>query len=230
MSLKYIHHHLGLGDHIICNGMVRHFCKKYDNVVIFSYTRYYENVNYMYRDLDNLEIFDFDREEDAIMFVESNTTVKNNLIKPGFEKLDSCLDRMTFDEAFYHLAGLDFQIRFDEFYIERDMDRENEDCKTLNPDGEKYIFVLDDPDRGYNIDMEKITNEYKIIRNDYQFGMFDYIKLLENAEEIHMMQTGFLDLVNSYKMDKPKIYRHNYVRNYPAAIHSKGLNEVIGID
>jgi hypothetical protein len=230
MSLKYIHHHLGLGDHIICNGMVRHFCKKYDNVVIFSYTRYYENVNYMYRDLDNLEIFDFDREEDAIMFVESNTTVKNNLIKPGFEKLDSCLDRMTFDEAFYHLAGLDFQIRFDEFYIERDMDRENEVCKTLNPDGEKYIFVLDDPDRGYNIDMEKVTNEYKIIRNDYQFGMFDYIKLLENAEEIHMMQTGFLDLVNSYKMDKPKIYRHNYVRNYPAAIHSKGLNEVIGID
>jgi len=230
MSLKYIHHHLGLGDHIICNGMVRHFCKKYDNVVIFSYTRYYENVNYMYRDLDNLEIFDFDREEDAIMFVESNTTVKNNLIKPGFEKLDSCLDRMTFDEAFYHLAGLDFQIRFDEFYIERDIDRENEVCKTLNPDGEKYIFVLDDPDRGYNIDMEKVTNEYKIIRNDYQFGMFDYIKLLENAEEIHMMQTGFLDLVNSYKMDKPKIYRHNYVRNYPAAIHSKGLNEVIGID
>lgn len=230
MSLKYIHHHLGLGDHIICNGMVRHFCKKYDNVVIFAYTRYYENVNYMYRDLDNLEIFDFDREEDAVMFVESNATVKNNLIKPGFEKLDSCLDTMTFDEAFYHLAGLDFQIRFDEFYIERDMDRENEVCKTLNPDGEKYIFVLDDPDRGYNIDMEKVTNEYKIIRNDYQFGMFDYIKLLENAEEIHMMQTGFLDLVNSYKMDKPKIYRHNYVRNYPAAIHSKGLNEVIGID
>ena len=71
---------------------------------------------------------------------------------------------------------------------------------------------------------------YKVIRNDYQFGMFDYIKLLENAEEIHMMQTGFLDLVNSYKMDKPKVYRHNYVRNYPAAIHSKGLNGVTGID
>lgn len=230
MSLKYIHHHLGLGDHIICNGMVRHFCKKHNNVVLFCYTHYYDNVNYMYRDLDNLEIFNFDKEEDAIIFVESNPTVKNSLIKPGFENLDSCLDRMTFDEAFYHLAGLDFQIRFDEFYLERDMDREDEVCETLNPDGEKYIFVLDDPKRGYNIDMEKVTDEYKVIRNDYQFGMFDYIKLLENAEEIHMMQTGFLDLVNSYKMDKPKIYRHNYVRNYPAAIHSKGLNEVIGID
>lgn len=230
MSLKYIHHHLGLGDHIICNGMVRHFCKKYDNIVLFCYTHYYDNVSYMYRDLSNLEIFNFDVEEDAIRFVENNKTVKNNLIKPGFENLDSCLDRMTFDEAFYHLAGLDFQIRFDEFYFERDLEKEDEVCRTLNPNDEKYIFVLDDPKRGYNIDMSKVTNEYKVIRNDYQFKMFDYIKLLENAEEIHMMQTGFLDMVNSYKMDKPKIYRHNYVRNYPESIHSKGLNEVIGID
>lgn len=60
--------------------------------------------------------------------------------------------------------------------------------------------------------------------------MFDYIKLLENAEEIHMMQTGFLDMVNSYKIDKPKIYRHNYVRNYSTAIHSKGLNTIIEIN
>jgi hypothetical protein len=184
----------------------------------------------MYRDLRNLEIFNFDVEEDAIRFVDTNRTVKTNLIKPGFENLDSCLDRMTFDEAFYHLAGIDFQIRFNEFYFERDLKKEDEVCITLNPDGEKYIFVLDDPKRGYNIDMSKVTSEYKVIRNDYQFKMFDYIKLLENAEEIHMMQTGFLDMVNSYKIDKPKIYRHNYVRNYSAAIHSKGLNTIIEIN
>jgi hypothetical protein len=230
MSLKYIYHHLGLGDHIICNGMVRHFCKKYDNIVVFCKDQYYENVSYMYRDLNNLEIFSFLDDQQVIDFINRNITVKNNLIKPGFENLDSCLDRMTFDEAFYYLAGLDFQIRFDEFYFERDLEKEEEVCKTLNPDGEKYIFVLDDPKRGYNIDMDKVTNEYKVIRNDYQFKMFDYIKLLENAEEIHTMQTGFLDMINSYQMNKPKIHRHNYVRNYPASIHSKGLNKVIEIN
>lgn len=229
MSLKYIHHHLGLGDHIICNGMVRHFCKKYNNVVLFSYKKYYENVSHMYRDLENLEIFSFDLESQIIDFIERNGSVKTNLIKPGFKNLDSCLDKMTFDEAFYHLAGLDFKIRFNDFYIPRDDEREDEVCKTLNPNNEKYIFVLDDPDRGYIIDMNKISSGYKVIRNDYRFLMFDYLKLLENAEEIHMMQTGFLDLVNSYKMNKPKIYRHTYVRNYPDAIHSKGLNEVINI-
>lgn len=229
MSIKYIYHHLGLGDHIICNGMVRYFCKKYDNVVIFCKTNYYDNVSYMYRDLNNLEIFNFSDDAEVVQFINQNSNVKNNLIKPGFENLDSCLDRMTFDEAFYHLAGLDFQIRFDEFYFERDIEKEDEVCKTLNLDDEKYIFVLDDPKRGYNIDMSKVTDKYNVIRNDYQFRMFDYIKLLENAEEIHMMQTGFLDMVNSYKMEKPKIYRHNYVRNYPQSIHSKGLNSVIGI-
>jgi len=183
----------------------------------------------MYRDLNNLEIFNFSDDAEVVQFINQNSNVKNNLIKPGFENLDSCLNRMTFDEAFYYLAGLDFQIRFDEFYFERDLEKEDEVCKTLNLDDEKYIFVLDDPKRGYNIDMSKVTDKYNVIRNDYQFRMFDYIKLLENAEEIHMMQTGFLDMVNSYKMEKPKIYRHNYVRNYPESIHSKGLNSVIGI-
>jgi len=230
MTLKYIHHHLGLGDHIICNGMVRHLCKYNDNVVLFCYSHYRKNVEYMYSDLENLEIFDFATEQEIVNFTQRNHSVKTNLIKPGFDDLDACLDRMTFDEAFYYLAGLDFSVRFDEFYIPRDLEREKEVCETLNPENEKYIFVLDDPKRGYNVDMNKVSSEYKIITNDYRFLMFDYISLLENAEEIHMMQTGFLDLVNCYKMDKPKIYRHNYVRNYPDAIHSKGLNDVIGVD
>jgi hypothetical protein len=230
MTLKYIHHHLGLGDHIICNGMIRHLCKYNDNIVLFCYTHYYENISYMYSDLQNLEIFDFDTEQEIVNFTKRNRTVETNLIKPGFDNLDSCLDRMTFDEAFYHLVGLDFSVRFDEFYIPRDLEREKEVCETLNPENEKYIFVLDDPKRGYLIDKNKLPSDYKIIENDYRFLMFDYISLLENAEEIHMMQTGFLDLVNSYKMNKPKIYRHNYVRNYPESIHSKGLNKIIDIE
>lgn len=230
MSLKYIYHHLGLGDHIICNGMIRYFCKKYDNVVIFCKTNYYDNVSYMYRDLNNLEIFNFSDDFGVVEFINQNSNVKNNLIKPGFENLDSCLDRMTFDEAFYYLAGLDFKIRFDEFYFERDLEKEDEVCKTLNPNNEKYIFVLDDVKRGYSIDMSKVTDKYKVITNDFRFGLFDFIKLLENAEEIHTMQTGFLDLINSYKIDKPKIFRHNYIRNYSEAIHSKGLNQIIGVD
>lgn len=228
MTLKYIYHHLGLGDHIICNGLVRHYCKLYDNIVLFSYTHNLDNVSYMYRDLENLEIFDFKSESEVVEFIIKNN-LQSNLIRVGFEKLNEYLDKMTFDQAFYNMIGLDFSIRFDQFYFNQNEEIENLVCKTLNPNNEKYIFVIDDPKRGYNIDMNKVTDEYKVIHNDYQFKLFDYIKLLKNAEEIHTMQTGFLDLINSYKMDKPKIYRHTYVRQYESSIHSVGLNPIIEI-
>jgi len=228
--MKYIHHHLGLGDHIICNGMVRYFYKKYKNIVLFCYTHNYENVHYMYRDLNNLDIINFDSERDVDIFVDNNKIVRDNLIKPTFSTLDSRFSGMTFDESFYCQVGLNFNVRFDDFYFVRDIKKENKVCEKLNTNGEKYIFVLDDPKRDYNIDMNKITKKYKVIYNDLEFRMFDYIKFLENAEEIHTMQTGFLDLINSYKMEKPKIYRHNYIRNYPESIYSKGLNAIIEVD
>lgn len=98
--MKYIHHHLGLGDHIICNGMVRYFYKKYKKILLFCYTHNYENVNYMYRDLYNLDIINFDSEKDAVFFSENNKIVRDNLIKPIFSTLDSRFNGMTFDELF----------------------------------------------------------------------------------------------------------------------------------
>lgn len=220
--MKYLYHHLGLGDHIICNGMVRHFCKLYDHLTLFCYSHYSDNVRYMFRDLKNLTILDFKTEPEVVSYIIQNN-LQNDLIRIGFENLHQHLEYTTFDKAFYILAGLDFSVRFDEFYFERDYDKELILAKTLNPTGEKYAFVHDDPDRGYAIDIEC---DYNIIRNDKRFGLFDYITLLENAEQIHLMQSSFKDLINSYKMDHPKIYQHNYVRNYPKSIHSVGLNHI----
>jgi hypothetical protein len=227
MTMKYIYHHLGLGDHITCNGMVRHFCKKYDNVVLFCYTHCYKNVSYMYRDLNNLEIFNFDTEVEIVNFIENNRAVKNNLIKPGFDNLKYYAEnKINFDVGFYELAELDHQIRFSEFYFERDFDKEELLYNELNPNNEKYIFIHDDPDRGYVIDMDKINTQYKIIKNDTRFLIFDYIKLLENAEEIHCMQSSMKDLINSYEL-KAKLYFHNYVRKLVSTAHTLGINDWI---
>ena len=37
--------------------------------------------------------------------------------------------------------------------------------KELNPNDEPYIYVHDDPSRGYSIDRNKIRNDLKIIEN-----------------------------------------------------------------
>ena len=58
----YIYHHLGLGDHFHCNGVVRFLlnkkCKSL-KVRLFSKKKYSEMVKFMYRDLNNLEIVPF---------------------------------------------------------------------------------------------------------------------------------------------------------------------------
>lgn len=176
----------------------------------------------MYRDLKNLDIFYFDTEIEIINFINSNK-LNANLIRVGFEKLDQYLKKMTFDKAFYEIAGLDFKIRFKKFYVERDYEQEENLLNHLNPDKEKYIFVHDDPTRGYNINIE---SNIKIIKNDTNYKFFDYLKVLESAEEVHYMQSSFADLINSYELKHPKLFLHKKVRNYDDAIHSVGLNKV----
>ena len=45
MSEIYLYHHLGLGDHISCHGIVRYYCEKYNKVKIFIQTVLKNNKN-----------------------------------------------------------------------------------------------------------------------------------------------------------------------------------------
>lgn len=227
--MKYIYHHLGLGDHIICNGMVRHFYKEYGSIGLFCKKHNKSNVEYMYRDLKNIEIISFDDSLDADIQCKQyihNNNLYEDLIKVGFNQLNKNLST-SFDQDFYRIANIPFSDRFDEFYIKRERKKEDEVLNTLNPTGEKYIFVHDDSDRGFVIDESKIKNKkYKIIKNDKNFLVFNYIKLLEKAEEIHFMQSSFKELICSYNLKKPKLYQHNYVREYDSYMNSVGLNPI----
>jgi len=222
----YIYHHLGLGDHIICNGMVRHFHKQYGHVKLFCYEHNIKNVQYMYRDLFNFELISVksDFEADSIL---NSLSPDINKIKVGFNRLPEFMNPLTFDEAFYKIAGLDFSVRLDKFYLEREHDKEKEILNRLNPTNEKYIFIHDDISRGFKIDEHRITSEYKKIYNDNSIPLFHCISLIENAEEVHVMQSSIKDLINSFKFDKPKFFLHEYVRNYSYLLDSKGYNNFI---
>lgn len=225
--MKYIYHHLGFGDHIICNGMVRYFYKQYNELSLFCYNHNLENVLYMYRDLDNLNVIGIDSDQSAVQYISDN---KLDSIEVGFSKLKNLMPKLACDKAFYKSIGLDFSIRFDEFYFERNYEQENQVLKKLNPSNEKYIFVHDDPSRGFKLDLSKINCKYKIIENDKNFKIFDYLTLLENSEEIHFMQSSFKELICSYKMEKPILYQHSYIRNYGPELNTSGINPIIEIN
>jgi hypothetical protein len=213
--MNFLKTHLGLGDHVITNGLLRHFYEKYGELGTFAKSGNMKNVSYMFRDLKNLKIIPAESPRDINEYVSKNS----------LDMIDASMGPSpTFDQSFYLRAGVDFSVRFDKFYIQRDKEKESKVTEALNPKNEKYIFVADHPSRGFSIDMSKVRNDYKIIKNDMKFNLFHYISLLEGAEEIHFMQTAFKDLICSYKMDKPKLFQHNYVRKYPPHYNSLGIN------
>ena len=60
MTNIYIYHHLGLGDHINCNGLVRTLLKNKvksnGNLYLLTKTQYNEMISFMYRDEPRIKI------------------------------------------------------------------------------------------------------------------------------------------------------------------------------
>lgn len=222
---KYIYHHMGLGDHFTCNGLVRHYYKQFDKIYLFCYKHFESNIKFMYRDLPNLYTIGLNSDIEVDEYILKNN-VSDQLIKIGFDKSRALQHQVeTFDEGFYLAENLPFSIRFDEYFVERNMDKEMELYKTLNPTDEDFIFVHEDPERGMFLDKSRIRQDLKIIGNDKKFLIFDYIYLLSKSKEVHVMQSSLKDMINSYSFPNTKCILHNYVRNYDSYANTKGLNQ-----
>lgn len=214
--MKYIFHHLGLGDHIICNGMVRHYKEIYGNVKVFCKPHNFINVDHMYRDDKNIEVLSVGEDEHVNNFIRQNN-IESDVIRIGFGELSSAMCN-TFDEAFYKLANIPFDYRFSKFYFDRDLEKENYVYNQLNPNNEEYIFTHG------AINPDKIRKDLKIISNPENFGVFDILKIIELATEVHLMESSIKCMVNSFIFQKPKFFYHQYARGYGEYLNSRGNN------
>ena len=215
---------MGLGDHFTCNGLVRHYYKQFEKIYLFCYKHFEDNIKFMYRDLPNLQTIGLGSDIEVDEYILKNN-LSDQLIKIGFDKSRFLQHQVeTFDLGFYVAENLPFSIRFDEYFVERNMDSELHLYQTLNPTDEDFIFVHEDPERGMFLDKNRIRQDLKIIGNDKRFLIFDYIYLISKAKEVHVMQSSIKDMINSYSFPDAKFILHNYVRNYDSYANTKGLN------
>ena len=214
----YVHHHLGLGDCIDCNAMVRIFLDEYDfeSVHVFCKKRYFNMVEHMYRDDENIHVIEVPNEDEYATikeFVETNNI--KNFLKVGHDFYPWGQEKqlnMGCAEIFYKLVNLDPERRFDDFYYERAEREEDRVLAKLNPENKEFVFVHDDSARGFEISDEKIKEmcgDVHIIRNDITENIFHFCKLLEKAKEIHLMESAFKSLVEVLDTTD-KIFFHNF--------------------
>jgi uncharacterized membrane protein len=177
----------------------------------------------MYRDNEKIIVLPIGEDSDILNYINQNN-INSDLIVVGFNKPGFNTTK-TFDEWFYNTVNLPFEYRFSKFKFERNNKKENEVYNELNPNNEPYIYVHDDKERGFEINRDKLKSDLKIIVNDKRFLMFDMLKIIENATEVHSMQTGMKDLINSFNFKKPNFYLHWYVRACDDYYDSIGLNK-----
>jgi hypothetical protein len=213
MNSVYIYHHLGLGDAIIANGMVRTIAKNYEKVYLFCKPKYFSNVSFMYRDLKHLKLIAMD-DVDVISFIGFNKN--NNYIiaghKPFWKIFNTPGNTLFIDQIFYQLANVPFENKWGEFYIERDINREKSVFNQLGlKKDEEYAFIHEDRDRELLI-TKKRPNIKIINGNNKNFSIFDFIYTIEHTKEIHVINSSFFCLIDCLGINKENMYLHQYVR------------------
>lgn len=163
----------------------------------------FRDLNLTYQISTDLEIIEFLK----TVSIYDQYQIDGNFIRNN-------IDKYNFDECFYQEINLDYNKRWDDFYIERDQTAEEEVYKTLINPNTPYAFVHDDTQRGFSIEEKYISSGLSVFRpsTDYNVNVFSYLKIIENAAEIHCMDSSFKHLIDSLPSVKGKLFYHLYVR------------------
>lgn len=212
--INYILPHLGMGDYIVCNGLIRNLIKRNPKgeFILFTSSKLVNSIKFMFRDISNLSYSIIPPVEFNRNYILPYIKHKDyHLIIIGYDDLDKS---MSSDKSFYHQFGLNFEKRWTDFYVERDLKREKEFFNKFDLISREYIFIHDDPSRNQIVDKNIIKNKnLKIIeaKKGLTSNIFDYCYIIENAAEIHCIESSFLFLSDSIPTNG-KLFSHRYAR------------------
>lgn len=211
-------HHLGLGDQLMLNGMVRHLAEM-DDVAVIVIKPHKESVEFMYRDIPRVKVLVIDDTSPKSIFEAAQSTgyevlplatysldvefwklmCHNN----GDSKMGPVNPRITnWCHAVYNQAGVNIDYMRSKFKVDRDLERERAVMDKFGLVPGEYIFVHDGKDRKLNLNTNvKIFNaddHYKEVPN-----IFDYITIIENAKEVHCVHSCYNWLIELLRIGNP---------------------------
>jgi hypothetical protein len=205
MRAVVVHHHLGLGDHLICNGLVYALLEREEFVYLAAKRRYLDAVRCLYADEPRVEVFPVDQEpEDVDQFARERQC---RVVRIGFE---AC-DRDAFDQAFYRQMDVPFEDRYRRFRLPRTIPGEDVLFDRLAPSGD-YCLTH----REGTVGLFTLRINSTLPRIDIRAGLdpnrnlLAYRKLILRAREIHCINSSVLHLVDS--IDPPAALYYHAVR------------------
>lgn len=204
--------HLGLGDTILCNGLLRTLHQEY-NITTFCKHHNFNTTKIMFDDLEDLTLIKVKDDNEAIKFVNDYKKFHDRYLGLGFFGKDFMKNTKYFDESFYNQAEVNYFNRWNKFHFPF-----KEKSQIRETTKENYIFVHDDHSRGLVIKDEYLENK-NIFRPRHNLGkksdhtLFDYLNIIKNSTEIHCMDSSFACLIEHIdELREKKKYIHRYIR------------------
>ena len=210
MSITILHH-LGLGDQIMLNGMVRHFAEK-EHVYLMCKNCHEESVKFMYRDIcDQVTL---------ILVENTNPREIHAKLPKGSRILPLATYGMennvweNFTQVTNWAHGVYLQAKVNPLYMYTKFKVVQDSSIQLSPPTSDYIFVHDDRERDRCIDIDTDKFIYKphskVIDKNKEFfhcensNIFSYIWIIENAKEVHCMNSSYNWMIELMKLGNKK--------------------------
>jgi hypothetical protein len=213
MKPLWIDWHLGLGDAIIRNGLVRWLARENPDKTLMLPCWMGVNeasVRHMFSDLKNVQVNApplYGLEELLIIGMGGSAHKDGNLIyNPRWGEVQP------FDRAFYEFAGVPFDAKWNLFHVP-------EDGRGTGCGGVPVILFHEDPERGFLIDRSRLTEGVRcpvipvhIDRRPPRIT--DWKRMIREAAEIHCIDSAVMHLAELLPTTG-KLFYHKYAR--PAA-------------
>lgn len=208
---KVILHHLGMGDHLICNGLIRKILQE-DSLILHYPLKFhnYDNVSVMLGDLSDRIRF-IPVKDDGEMIKYASNFSETNKIRVGVFKSDWGSLSGTFCEKFYKQLGIPYFERWNLFHFSEKF------SVPIKNNTKESCFVHQDLSRNLKIKNNYLPDSFyspnHSLGSKSQHTIFDYVQLLNEVEEIHCIDSSFACLIDHLpSLKAKKKFIHRYVR------------------
>jgi len=194
--MKVVLHHLGLGDHLMLNGLVRYLRTK-GPVAVVIHEPHLETIDFMYRDADIRIITVPDKSPQTVFRAVAGGDVLPLATYAVDERVWKYLCHgegpilTNWCHAVYNQAAVPIEYMRSRFHVERDATRERMAFNRTGLEPGKYVYIHDDPERDRTIQVDtdlpvfRVSEWYQKITN-----IFDYCMIVEHAAEVHCMHSS----------------------------------------
>lgn len=237
--------HQGTTDIINIFGLIKYYSKKY-KLYIFSLKKNENLLNFYCKNLDaiiiiyenmyDINIYSYSHiKQDYSHIIHNNNCHylfhgfhdidRNDNYKNNFSKTPQSQIEINFVNLFYSSYDIPISVRIDYFIFERDHELENRTYDNfIQEHGDKYILYHSNDNFFIN------KTDYKCINlNQCTETFFDYIKILENSKEFHLLDSCWGAFI--YLLDcKYRLFKDKKIYLYPLRNHTKMFQDPVKLD